>query len=428
MKTFITNLKRLAVCMFIMILLSAGCGDDEVNVGYYYIDIPGYEVSDYEQMLNSNNPEEQYNSLAYLSFNFEDLSVLKYDSLKGTGQYDTALRIYNKALELTSSPNSWVSSAAFHLLDGFDYEEGLASYRKQLLQNRNPSINVQMEIFAQTRGDSTSDFALLKEKILFLKKQPSWLLNKSAYALMINGDSLMMNEVMKEYTTSTNPVDKLLLLQALNMNMNEAVFYFLTRVWDTTKDERIRNKIINYFPYARRKQPVLNWYAGHIDVLKKQMNYFVGSSFADSESESFLSDLIVLALEKGWSPNEIKVDYEKNRFYNTPKLYYYLYSNKYDDVHPDSILLKQSTNNKRVEKALLQHPVWSKEWVAYEQKYRTYPLPPTLIMAHRQLTETYVKQTRILMQQYGIDTSHYLELLKSVTNVSDRFYKERLEQ
>jgi hypothetical protein len=186
--------------------------------------------------------------------------------------------------------------------------------------------------------------------------------------------------------------------------------------------------ITNFLPFARNSNQVFNWYTKHPDILKIQMVHFISNEFAKTNTPPLYSQLIVLALENGWNPNEIKLDFEKNRFNNTPELYYYLYSNKYEDVHPDSILLKQSTNSKRVENALLQHPVWSKEWLAYEQKYKTRPLPPTLITAHRQLTETYVQQTRLLMKQYGIDTSHYVELLRSITINANSFYKERLDE
>jgi hypothetical protein len=429
MKTLLFNLKIAAVLISLNILLSAGCDGDKINVGYYYVDVPGYEVADYKQMLSSKNPEEQYNALAYLSFNLEDTKVLKYDSMKGTGRYDTALLIYNKALALTSSPNSWVSSAAFHLLGQFEYEEAQDAYRKQMLQNQNPSLNVQMELFIQLQEDSIADYNLLKEKIKFLKQQPSWLLKKSAFVLMKRGDSLMMNDVMNEYTAATNPVDKLLLLDALTMNMNDAVFQFLTKVWDTAKDDRVKTKITHHIPYARHPQTAFNWYAQHIDVLKKQMNDFVENGFANATAQPLLSKLIVLGLEKGWDPKDLLMVIDDNRFNNTPKLYFFLLQNKYKtDVHPDSIVLKQSMNSKRVEAALLQHPAYSKEWLAYETKHQPRALPPQLITAHRQLTEVYINQTRMLMQQYGIDTMYYSYLLESLNNNAGTFYKKRLNE
>lgn len=428
MKTVLLYVKITTVTIILMILLSAGCDGDKANVGYYYIDIPGYEVADYEQMLNSNNPEEQYNALAYLSFNFEDTKVLKYDSMKGTGRYDTALRIYNKAVSLTLSSNSWVSSAAFHLLDQYEYNQGQKDYRKKLLANRNPSTNVQMEIFVQIRKDSITDYASLKEKIRFLKEKPSWLLKKSAYVLMKQGDSLMMNDVMNEYSTNTNPVDKLLLLDALTTNINEAVFNFLTHVWDTTKDERVKNIITHYFPYAHSSQQVLDWYGKHVEVLKKQMNYFIVNDFAKATASPILSQLIVLGIEKGWAPKDLLTSSEEEENNNTPKLYFYLLYNKYEpSLHPDSIRLKQSANSKRVEEALLNHPVWNKEWLAYELKYKPRPIPSELIAAHKKVTETYIKETLLLMEKYGIDSINYIELIKTINNNASSFYKERLK-
>jgi hypothetical protein len=423
MKKAQSFIKGFIVLVITMTLMSGGCGGDKkVNVGYYYIEIPAWEIADYQQMLSSKNPEEQYNALAYLSFRYDDADVLKYDSMKGTGRYDTALMIYNKAVELTASENSWVSSAAFHLLGVFEYEKAFAVYRTQLLKNRNSSLNVQMEIYEQLKGDSITDYSLLKVKINFLSQQPSWLLKKSAYHLMKRGDSLIMNDVMKKYNAAANDVDKFLLLEALTHNINDAVFVFLVRVWDTAKDERLKTMITQNLPSATNKQKIVEWYGQHPEQLKKQMTDFVANTNA------VYSQMILLAIQKGWNPHDVLFGSEDSRFNNLPALYCILLMDKYDnDIHPDSILIKQSNNSKLVEMALLQHPVWRNEWLTFERKYKPLLLSPELIAAHRKLTETYLHQTRLLMLQHGIDTLYYAELLKSIIDNTDLFYKKRLE-
>jgi hypothetical protein len=200
-------------------------------------------------------------------------------------------------------------------------------------------------------------------------------------------------------------------------------------VWDTAKDERIKNNITRYMPYAHHPNTVLNWYAQHVDVLKKQMNDFVENGFANATAQPLLSKLIVLGLEKGWAPKDLLMESDETRLNNMPKLYFFLLQNKYKtDVHPDSIVLKQSMNSKLVETALLQHPVYSKEWLAYEVNNKPLALPPQLITAHRQLTEAYINQTRMLMRQYGIDTMYYSYLLESLNNNAGTFYKKRLHE
>lgn len=152
-----------------------GCNGNEMNVGYYYIEVPGYENGDYYKMLQSSNREKQYNALACLSFEYRDQKVLKYDSLKGTGPYDTALLIYRKAMELTKSADSWVSSAAFRLLGSMELDDKDSGYYQCLLSNRNPSLNVQLEQFVQIVNNSEWEWNPLQlhAKMDFYRNHPS---------------------------------------------------------------------------------------------------------------------------------------------------------------------------------------------------------------------------------------------------------------
>lgn len=428
MRTFSSvNRVILLACIIAFFTSADGCHGNEMNVGYYYIEVPGYETGDYYKMLQSSNREEQYNALACLSFEYRDQKVLKYDSLKGTGPYDTALLIYKKAMELTKSADSWVSSAAFRLLGSMELDGKDSGYYQYLLSNRNPSLNVQLEQFIQIINNSEWEFnpLLLESKMDFYRKHPSWLLQKAARQLLITGDSATMLHVMNEYRTAKDEIDKRLLLQALLLHMNPTVFDFLANEWQTTKDERIKAMIQQSLPTASNQQQVINWYAQHTQELFKQMPAFITDGFAGAADSPVFSKLIVLALEKGWKPSSLLVKSDEPRFNGTPKLYYYLLESKYNrNIHPDSIAEQQPANSKRVEQALLRNHEWNKEWQIFEEQHKTHLLPAALITAHRQLTELYVKQTRMLMQQYGIDSVYYKELIRAVTEQSKWMYKE----
>lgn len=414
-------------CIIALFTSADGCHGNEMNVGYYYIDVPGYETGDYYKMLQSSNQEEQYNALACLSFEYRDQEVLKYDSLKGTGAYDTALLIYKKAMELTKSSNSWVSSAAFRLLGSIELNDKDSGYYQYLLNNRNPSLNVQLEQFVQIVNNSEWGWnpGLLQSKIEFYRESPSWLLQKAARQLLLTGDSASMLNVMNEYRTTKDEIDKRLLLQALLLHMNTAVFDFLTNEWKTTEDERIKAMILERLPAASNQQQAINWYAQHTQQLFAQMPAFITGGFAGSADSPVFSKLIVLALEKGWKPSSLLIKSDETRFNGVPKLYHYLLESKYNrTIHPDSIAEKQPANSKRVELALLKSPEWKEQWQQFEQQHKTHLLPSSLIAAHRQLTEQYIRQTKTLMQHYGIDSVYYKELVRTVTDQSKWMYKE----
>jgi len=226
-------------------LMSPACRDEDMNVGYYSVDIPGYEEADYLNMLSSSNEEMQYNAICELTMSSDYDKVLMTDSLKGTAKYDSALMVYKKIVPFMQSQNSWVSSAAIRFISTFEYNR--QEFLDFVLKNNNPYLNVQLEIIMDIIDDTTKNQGFLSQKISFLQQQPSWLLQNGSYLLMGVKDSISTVQLIHAYSDSNEEYKKLLILEVLKQHMTDTVFLFLANEWATTKNERIKKIIFQSF-------------------------------------------------------------------------------------------------------------------------------------------------------------------------------------
>ena len=406
MKNLFRSAITALICISIILpLMAPGCGGEvEKNVGFYSVDIPHFKEADYLPLLNSNNEEIQYNTICYFIMNNDYDEYLTVDSLKTSSKHDTALMIYHTIYSLMDSKNTWVSSAAILFISEFEYNR--KSYLQYLLENNTPSLNVQLEIITILSDDSSvMHDPLLSKKINFLQKQPSWLLQNGAYLLLKGKDSVDTERLMNDYTTAAM-YQKLFILDILANHMTDPVFTFLIREWASSKDSRIKGIILTALTKAKNPKNVLDWYNEQGELLKENMKGFI-DRFGQRDSNEIFSKLIVLAIRKGWNPSSLKLKTNDTISVSEPTLYYYLYEDKYDPNISDGSKIRQTVMGKRIEETLLQYPSLKKEWQDYERRKFRYPLPEQLIAEHKRLTETYLQNTRLLLERYTIDTTLY---------------------
>lgn len=418
-----TLLKMLAIIFWmiaILPLLSPGCKDEELNLGYYSIDIPGFTEADYLNMLASTDEEMQYNAICELTLNKDYDKILMTDSLKGTSKYDSAFMVYQKIFPFMRSQNSWVSSAAIRFISSFEYNR--QEFLDFVLKHNDPSLNVQLEIIMDVIYDTTKNQNLLTQKISFLQQQPSWLLQNGSYLIIGIKDSVPTDQFIHAYAEAKEEYKKLLILNVLKEHMTDTVFHFLTNEWATTKNERIKQIIFESLPEAKNQQLVLDWFAKHIDLLKAGMK----ESINNLTDKDVNGKLIALALENGWKPTSLPTKSTSTLYDGHPLLYVNLFENKYAEYSTDSIKIKLTEAGKLVEEALLKDPELKNEWLAYEKKMLKYPLPQEFIKMHQLIKDAYLKQSAELFQQYKIDTSIGNEFLKEIENRSKQLYKEKI--
>jgi len=423
MKKLIANLITTLICTVVVILLTApGCGDErENNVGYHYVIIPGYNDSDYMSMLNSTNAEIQYNAICYLYENMKtNQPAIDYDSLKGTREYDSIMLIYRKVLPMVNSKNSWVSSAAIRYLSVFKYNR--PEFMRNLLNYENPSLNVQLEIVKNVNADTINDQNLISRKFNFLQKQPSWLLQNIAYGIFKEKDNIPINQLINDYNTSGAEYKKLLILNALSMHITDSVFYFLSNEWERTTNERIKNIIFFSLLNSKNEEMAFNWYEKHLPLVEENMDQFIHWG----NNTSF--KIIERCIEKGWQPSSVLTGNNFSEFKDEPLLYSIIFINKNQIDTTSSESLYNAKRWKIIEEKILRDPKLKQEWLSFVDRYSEYPLPAEFIIQHRQITEDYLRKTRLLANQFQFDTTFYHEFEGSIHSASINLQGEKMKR
>lgn len=402
-------------------LMSPGCGGkEEYNAGYYYVKIPGFSDSDYIAMLDSGNAEMQYNAICYLHDNANSSTApIDVDSLKGTRQYDSTLGIYNKVYALMNSENSWVSSAAIRYCNSFAYNR--RAFVDQVLMNNDSSLNTQLQIVNSLASDTLDNEVLYRKKFNFLQRQPSWLMQNSAYLLLNNMVNPPADELMGEYARNSRNYKRYLIIDALSWHITDTVFSFLSREYSFTKDERTREIIFQVMVRAKNENLSFQWYKDHFAIVEKNMDKFVYPVFvADNE---IYCRIVLLAIEKGWKPSSFLVPEDEGESSGKPALYVHLYSNKIAENREDSIVIKSLARVKKIEDAILGRPDLKNEWLAYQSWAEKRPLPAELVKKHAAMTEEYLRQTRLLFQEYKVDTVHASYYMQQVRSGEESLHK-----
>jgi hypothetical protein len=420
-KLFFNLSVAFVIVIGILPLLSGGCGDNkEHNVGYYYVKIPGFIDTDYISMLDSGNAEMQYNAICYLHENVNsEPPPIDVDSLKGSRAYDSTLRIYTKIYPLMNSKNSWVSSAAIRYCKRFAYNR--KAFMTDVLNNSDPSLNTQLEIINGLIYDSVKSDELQMKKFQFLLRQPSWLLQNSAYMMVNNMRNPPSDDLINEYVRSHWNYKRYLIIDALGKHITDTVFSFLAREYSITKDERTRKMIFQKLLLAQNEDMAYQWYKKHYDLVEKNMEQFIYPIFYSGND--LCSRIVLLALEKGWKPSSLLVKEDEGESAGKPVLYAYLYASKTGEDQADSNRIKSQARVKIMEDALKSKPDLKAEWLAYQEWAMENPLPAELISKHAALTEEYLRQTNLLFQQYRTDTIHASYYMQQVRSGAETLHK-----
>lgn len=415
MKSLTPNIRNLIGITIFSIFISGDC-NKEMNVGYHSIPLPGYEKEDYFQMLSNPNEEIQYNAICVLS-DMTDAVWLDEDTMKGKPEYLMDLKIYEKIFPRIESGNSWISSAAMRHIGLYDYNQ--KKYLNTILQNNNPSLNVQLAIwynFSLRENDILADSALFIKKATFCFDHPSWLVRQSGYKY-INRKTAHHFEIKlkKDYAATNEEYTKRQIIKALGMHLCDSSFDFLTNLYTTTKDTSLKKFILGTLPEALNRQQALNWFNNHMK--ETEMVLDSGIEFNRTESEIYV-DLLILGLNKGWDLTRLKTSKitsdpeESKEVFPVLFLAYFEYIHNYETY--DSLNAKQIEALKLVERKIASNTSINKQWQEYEKKHLRYLLPKQFIDEQMQITEKYNKALTSLYNRYHTDSSMYDSYLKDL--------------
>jgi hypothetical protein len=403
------------------LLLAGGC-DGDSNVGYHYVSMSWLPLRDQVRLLNDKDHDKVYNALCdlYSSADFFD-EYFSNDSLRHTPQYDTIVALHARAFNLMGSSDPWVSSAAIRFIGKFKYHK--KEFIDVILRNNTRERNIQLEICEQLRYDSTKDQNLLREKVLFLRKQRDWLLRNSAYAIINPKDSCPADLFMEDFRGPASPEVRMFALDAMQDHVSDTVFHFLIHAWELENDPTMKHEIQRTLYNAKNPNLLAEWLETQPAVVQQLMPTLVALS--GDEPSTAVSSIIVRQIRKGWKPSAAPLPPKERNYPGEPILYRNLLRWKFHSTErPDSNTL--TADMRAIENALLSDSLLAQEWLSYQEKMSTRPLPSSFLRDHRALTDEYLRKSLKMMEGQVTDTAAANAFQRSIRSDSWSLYRTRL--
>lgn len=429
MKSLTPIIRNLIGITIFSIFISGDC-NKEMNVGYHSISLPGYEKEDYFQMLSNPNEEIQYNAICVLS-DMTNAEWLDEDTMKGKPEYLMDLKIYEKIFPMMESGNSWISSAAMRHIGLYNYNQ--EKFLNTILQNNNPSLNVQLAIwynYSLRENDILADSALFIKKATFCFDHPSWLVRQSGYKYINRKTAHHFEKKFKrDYAATNEDYTKRQIIRALGMHLCDSSFDFLTNQYITTKDTSLKKFILGTLPEALNRQQAYNWFNNHMK--ETEMILDSGIEFNRHESE-FYSDLLILGLNKGWDLTRLKTSKITSDPEESKEVFPMLFAAYFEYIHNyetyDSLNAKQTEVLKLAGKKIETTPSIYGQWKEFEKKHLRFLLPKQLIDEQMKITAKYNDALTSLYNRYQTDSSLYKSYLKDLTYLKDDLSSKRVKK
>jgi len=281
---------------------------DDALIRYQKVNIPGFDKSDYERLLNSSNDEVKYNAICNLilyapnyaeiltknSFEKvppEELSAIKDKIKKAKLVFDTISALLN-------SPNESIKAASLIFITKFSSNYPNKEELLRLVENvKAKDIRTQYEQLHSLIELSDSKKSIEPDLINGFLNSRSWLIRSMNYLLLgeIPSDNYH-KRLVKEYRNTIDEFDKLLIIHAFSKGFDTEVFDLLKEELVTNQNQRIRSQIASIFKMNKDDTAVIKWMiSDHMSIddetLKAILNGYY-SELAHSKGKSFFEHLL----------------------------------------------------------------------------------------------------------------------------------------
>ena len=262
------KLTKLILSLFLGSLIFTGCiGNNRFTDGairYQEVKIPGYEISDYENLLATENDEVKYNAICNLIKRAWDYaSVLKKnDSKKPTKkEIQNAEKILDIILRELSNKNENIKAASLIFITEFslNYSDKEKLFNK-VEKVKATTLRTQYEHIRALTMLSDSKTKIDKQLIEKYLDSKSWLISSMTYLLLgkISSENLHENFIVK-YNKTDKEYNKLLILDAFSNSYNPETFFFIKNEILSSDSKRIRKKAISILSKSNDKTQVAKW-------------------------------------------------------------------------------------------------------------------------------------------------------------------------
>lgn len=409
------------VIILVIIFFLNGCGEEFFR--FPSVEIPFYDISDYQRLLSSGNEEIVYNAICNLIKSAGDLaSTLSKESEENNeGKRKTAKDIYKNITDKLQSANPQIVSSAIHFLSIFgtnykDKEEIINS----LLKVKSNNYKVQFELVDALTVLADSSTKIEDKFIDNFLNSKSWVVSRKTYDLVnsLENEGIRLNLIGK-YKTAQDEAEKLLILRALSNNYTDNTFDILKGEILAKDDMKIKNYIFEILHQAKDKKKVLDWLNENYGKLDKEdIESLAQTDYYQINSE-FGSQLMVILINSGFNP-KVNLSIQKGEE-GVPSLFSFLseglkeLSSKKDIKQEEAEELSRLNN---VESALLNSPFLKEDWLKYKESKREETFSPEFVEEYNANLNDFFVKTKNIYEKYKIEKGdERIESLKNTLSI-----------
>lgn len=255
-------------------LLLSGCVTMAQVTRYQEVDIPLYTAEDYENLLDSDNPEVQYNAIANLiNHAWVYANTLnkglkpEEDSAETLAKFNSAYKVCRKIVSKTTSNNEDIQVASIiftgKLGSSLEDKELRSELHKQIQAINTKSKRAQYEqlnalIISRLDDNQETSPDIIKKGL----RSRSWIINGMTYRLLSKSQSeAYSQQLMNHYNNADENIDKLLILSALHKPYRHEVSLFLQNELINTSDKKLQEYLASLIPHSEDSAAVAQWLA-----------------------------------------------------------------------------------------------------------------------------------------------------------------------
>jgi hypothetical protein len=431
---------KLLLSLFIFSVLLTGCVEKNIIsdggvIRYQKIPIPGFEQSDYENMLSSDNSEVIHNSICNLvrhahyyaeTLNKEgSLKNSKNKELPTIEELEAARKVLNFVIAQLSNDNDNIKTASLIFISEFapsysKKEDLLKVVEKVEAKNLRTQYEHILSLIKLSNSKTIIDKDLIEEYL----DSSSWKIKSMTYLLLGIIPSEDFHKVLiKEYKDAKQNYNKLLLINTFRNSHGPKVFHLLKKELMANGNKKIKKEIIDILKKNTDKHLVIKWIVrSHTDIDKDTLQSILDDYYFELESSvgtTFFNELL--------SPkNESLI-----ALINQNKLFESLYNAKKKEPFKSGLVELEE----KIQKNLPLYQAWlsynnymgKKESKGKEALEREKMFEKILLPQYNIMLEYFLADTRELFSDGGMEKEEIDEATESIKELLNILSKDKEE-
>ena len=287
MKNNLTIIK-LFLCLFLLGLLMTGCVEKNRFAGsgairYQKVQIPIYEISDYENLLFSENKEVKYNAICNLIEHAWDYAPVlgkekskistPKEKLPTKEEIQNAEKVLDAIFTELKSKNENIKTASLIFITEFSLNySNKEELFKQVEQVKAESLRTQYEKIRALTILSNSETKIDKRVVEKYLDSKSWLITSMTYLFLgkISSENIH-KRLIEKYKNTNQEYNKLLIIHAFSQAFGPEVFHLIKNEILLSESKRIRLKIISILNKSNDKTLVAKWIVRDHKTIDKEI-------------------------------------------------------------------------------------------------------------------------------------------------------------